>query len=224
MRRKSATVMFSAMFAALVVTGCGGSDSSSKSTTAKKAAPKSQSRSIVSGSATFSSNPTTSAELTKAGVTVTATKPAKVQGTSVVVPVSSGNIVVATAIGSAHGDGSVVFASKGKKVAYDKVVVNTRLRKVSGVVGGKRETLYILSVSNIKQAKMQAGEVTATGLSVKLGKKAAVLLNKNLGSKVFKPGLKMGNVTLTVKTKKMAHTSTAAAKSSKTSSTTKSGN
>jgi len=167
---------------------------------------------------TFTASPATSAEIAKAGVTVTANKPSKVQGTSIVVPVDSGNIVVATAIGSARGTGSIVFASKGKKVVYDKVVVNTRLRKVSGLVGGKRQTLYILSVSNIKQAKMQAGEVTATGLSVKLAKKAATLLNKDLGSKVFKPGMRMGNVTLTVKTRKTAPES----KASTTKTTTKS--
>ena len=224
MRRNIATVLFSSIFAALVVTGCGGSDSSTKSTSAKKAVFATQSRTIVSGSVTFTSNPTTSAELTKSGVSVSANKPAKVQGTSVVLPVDSGNIVVSTAIGSAHGTGSFVFSANGKKVVYDKVVVNTRTRRVTGVVGGKREPLYHLSLSNIKQSKMQAGDVTATGLSVTLTKKAASLLNKDLGTKAFKNGLKMGNVTLTVKTKKTAHKAMVKSSKSSTSTTTKSGN
>ena len=207
MRRNSAVAVVSGVCLTLAFAGCGGSDS--KSTTAapksmKNAGIGSQGRSVVGGSVTFTTNADTEARLAKDGIKFASAKNSSVKGSSVIVPVSSGSIIVSNLIGSAHGPGSVVFAANGKKVAYTNIVVNTRLRRVSGVVNGKRSQLYHMSINNLKHANLNGGSISGTGITTTLSKQAASRLNKGLDVTTFKKGLKMGTITMVVVTKKGA--------------------
>jgi hypothetical protein len=229
MRRNSTIAVVAGAAMALSVVGCGGSDSPSTSTAKKSmkgAGIGKQGRTVVGGSATFTSNATTAGELKKAGVAFTPTKNSPVKGASVIVPVKSGIMVVSTLVGATHGPGSIVFAANGKKVAFNNIAVNTRLRRVTGTVDGKKKQLYHMSVTNLQHTQMKSGSVTGTGMSVTLAKQAASTLNKGLGVKVFKKGLKMGSVTLVVETKKSGSGSTTAKAKATTkaaTTTTKSG-
>jgi len=205
MRRNPAVLVVTSAAVALAITGCGGSDSSSsKSSTAKKQPSlAAQSRTVVGGNATFIADPATSAALKKAGVSASAARNTAVKGSSLVMPLKSGNIVVASLIGSTRSPGAIVYKTSTKQVAFANVVVNTRLRRVSGQLNGKdRMGVYQVSVNNLKQSRVKANTVMGTGLSLRLTKKAAAALNSGLGVKVFKKAMKMGTLTLTVVTKK----------------------
>ena len=186
----------------------------------KNAGIGAQGRQIVSGSATFTTNSETQALLAKDGVKFVSAKNSSVKGASVIVPVSSGSIVVSSFIGSAHGPGSVVFAANGKKVAFTNIVVNTRLRRVSGMVNGKRTQLYRMSVRNLTHADLKGGSISGTGITTTLSKQAASKLNKELGVTTFKKGLKMGSITMVVTTKKGAAPAAKPATPAKSTTTT----
>lgn len=208
MRRNSTVAVVTGACLALSFAGCGGSDSKSSTSAAKSmkaAGIGSQGRSVVGGSVTFTTNPETVARLAKDGVRFAPAKNSQVKGSSVVVPVSSGSIVVASFIGSAHGSGALVFEAKGKKVAFTNIVVNTRLRRVSGMLNGKKVQIYHLSINNLKHTDLKGGSISGTGITTTLSKPAASKLNKELGVTTFKKGLKMGSITMVVTTKKKAH-------------------
>lgn len=205
MRRNPAVLFVASAAVAIAVAGCGGSDSGSKGSSSTKKQPSiaAQSRTVVGGNATFIANPATSAALKQAGVSASAARDTAVKGSSVIMPLKSGTIVVASMIGSVRSPGSIVYKAAGKQVVFANVVVNTRLRRVSGKLNGKeRVGVYQVSVNNLKQSRVKANTVMGTGLSLTLTKKAAAALNGGLGVKVFKKGMKMGTLTLTVVTRK----------------------
>lgn len=200
MNRKAQSVAAVASVAALALAGCGGSDSSSSSSDQSSASPAP--RAVVGGSANYLPAPATIAELAKAGVAIDVGSGAQKKGNSIVLVFRDGKMVRSGLIGKAESHGSIVFSRDKRQVKFEKVIVDTARRRVTGIQGDKRISLFLLRIKGLEQTSLKDGSVSATGLSVKLSPGAAKRLNAGLAVKVFEPGMRFGTVALTVRLKK----------------------
>jgi hypothetical protein len=196
--------------AGLGVTACGSSSSSSNGSSSGTAATSDTSSSssattaYAPASATVTGkntgvvvNPAVSATLKRAGITLTAVAPATAK-TTLLFPVSAGQIVVATLVGTVDHAGGLTFSHIGKSVTLTNFVVNTSTKQLTATVGGQSLPIFDLNLAALKRASGGHRTVVASNIKLTVTSQAATELNSGLGVSTFKGGMNFGIATLTV--------------------------
>ena len=142
-------------------------------------------------------NPAVSAALRHAGTTVTAVAPATAK-TTLLFPVSGGQIVVATLVGTVDHTGGLTFSHSGKSVRLTNFVINTNTKQLTATVGGQSLPVFDLNLASPKRASGPHGTVVASNIKLTVTSKAATALNSGLGVSTFTDGMNFGIATLTV--------------------------
>jgi hypothetical protein len=143
-------------------------------------------------------NPEVSADLEHAGITVTAVAPATANA-ALRFPVSGGQIVAPTLVGTVDHTGGLTFSRSGKRVALTNLVVNTETKQLTATVGG--QSMPIFNLNNLtlpKRAGGPHGTVIASKIRLIVTFQAATALNSRLGAGTFKAGMNFGIAKLTV--------------------------
>lgn len=194
----------------LVVAACSSSSSGSSTSTGGTAATSSASpgtwakityasaRATVIGKSTdVVVNPAVSAALRHAGITVSAVAPATAE-TTLLFPVSGGQIVIATLAGTIDHTGGLTFRHGGRSVTLTSFVINTNTRRLTATVSGVSVPVFDLNLASSRHADGPNGTVLASNIKLKVTIQAASSLNSGLGVSTFKAGMKFGIATLTV--------------------------
>ena len=142
-------------------------------------------------------NPAVSAALKHAGITVTAVAPATAK-TTLLFPVSGGQIVIATLAGTIDHTGGLTFRHGGKSVTLTSFVINTNTKQLTATVGGVSMPVFDLNLASSRHASGPHGTVVASNIKLNVTSQAAAALNSGLGVSTFKAGMKFGIATLTV--------------------------
>jgi hypothetical protein len=140
-----------------------------------------------------------SAALKQASVTVTAVAPATAR-TTLLFPVSSGQILVATLAGTLDHTGGLAFSHSGKSVILTNFVINTNTKQLTATVGGHSMPIFDLNLASLKRADGPHGTVVASNIKLVVTTEAATALNSGLGVSTFKAGTHFGTATLTIAT------------------------
>ena len=142
-------------------------------------------------------NPAVSAALKQAGIVVTAIAPATAK-TTLLFPVSGGQIVVATLAGTVDHTGGLIFSHSGKSVTLSTFVINTNTKRLTATVGGRSQPIFDLNLASLKRASGPHGAVVASHIKLTVTSRAATTLNSGLGVSTFKAGMNFGIATLFV--------------------------
>ena len=203
--------------AGLLVAACGGGSSGSNTSTGGTEATSGTSSSTpaptkyTSGKATYASrkatvigkstdivvNPAVSAALKHAGITVTAVAPATAK-TTLLFPVSGGQIVVATLAGTVDHTGGLTFRHSGKSVTLTNLVINTNTKHLTATVGGHTMPIFDLNLASPNGTSGPNHTLVASNIKLTVRSRAATALNNGLGVSTFKVGMNFGMATLTV--------------------------
>jgi hypothetical protein len=196
--------------AGLVVAACGSGSSGSNTSTGGTAATSGTSSSTpatttyapaqatVTGKSTdVVVNPAVLAALKQADIAVTAIAPATAK-TKLLFPVSGGQIVVATLVGTVDHTGGLTFSHSGKSVTLTNFVINTNTKQLTATVGGQSHPIFDLNLASLKRASGRHGTVVASNIKLTVTSPAATALNSGLGVSTFKAGMNFGIATLTV--------------------------
>jgi hypothetical protein len=138
-----------------------------------------------------------SAALKQAGISVTAVAPATAN-TTLLFPVSGGQIEVATLAGTVDHTGGLTFSHSGKSVTLTNSVINTNTRRLTATVGGRSISILNLNLASLERASGPHGIVVASNIKLTVTSQAAAVLNSGLGVNTFKEGMNFGIATLTV--------------------------
>ena len=146
--------------AGLVVAACSSGSSGSNTSTGSTAATSGTSSStpattryrpaqatVIGKSTDVVVNPAVSAALKQAGITVTAIAPATAK-TTLLFPVSGGQIVVATLAGTVDHTGGLTFRHSGKSVTLTNFVINTNTKHLTATVGGRSMPIFDLNLAS----------------------------------------------------------------------------
>lgn len=154
---------------------------------------------ISSGTTTLTIKSNVMKSLKKAGITITAIKPAKLKGSKATLPVTGGEIEAATGSGTiTHGGG--VKIKWGKKSASLKgFSINSKTKSLSAKVGGK--TVKLATLSGVSATRLGFGN-SIVAKKLKLTSAGAKALNKALTPAKTKPAFKantlLGSTSTTV--------------------------
>jgi hypothetical protein len=196
--------------AGLVVAACGSSSSSSNGSSSSTAATSDTSSNtstttayapasatVIGKSTDVVVNPAVSAALKRAGITVTAVAPATARPT-LLFPVSAGQIIVATLVGTVDHTGGLTFSHIGKSVTLTNFVVNTSTKQLTATIGGQSMPIFDLNLAALKRASGGHRTVVASNIKLTVTSQTATALNSGLGVSTFKGGMNFGTATLTV--------------------------
>lgn len=196
--------------AGLVVAACGSGSSGSNTSTGGTAATSGTSSSAsatityapaqatVTGKSTdVVVNPAVSAAFKHAGITVTAVAPATAK-TTLLFPVSGGQIVVATLVGTVDHTGGLIFSHSGKSVTLTNFVINTNTKQLTATAGVRSMRIFDLNLASPKRVSRPPGTVVASNIKLTVTSQAATVLNSGLGVSTFKAGMNFGIATLTL--------------------------
>ena len=196
--------------AGLVVAACGSSSSSSNGSSSSTAATSDTSSNtstttayapasatVIGKSTDVVVNPAVSAALKRAGITVTAVAPATAK-TTLLFPVSAGQIIVATLVGTVDHTGGLTFSHIGKSVTLTNFVVNTSTKQLTATIGGQSMPIFDLNLAALKRASGGHRTVVASNIKLTVTSQTATALNSGLGVSTFKGGMNFGTATLTV--------------------------
>jgi hypothetical protein len=142
-------------------------------------------------------NPAVSAVLRHADITVTAVAPATAE-TSLLFPVSGGQIVIATIAGTIDHTGGLTFRHGGKSVTLTSFVINTNTRRLTATVSGVSLPIFDLNLASSRHASGPHGTVLASNIKLTVTSQAATALNSELGVSTFKAGMHFGIAALSV--------------------------
>lgn len=129
-------------------------------------------------------------KLKKNGVKLRGVKPATVKKRTVTLPVVGGELDPLTGQGVVEHRGGVKLKRAKKSTTLKSLVLDTAKKSLSGKLGGKR--LKIASLTGMSFKRDGFG-VDVSARKLKLTRKAAKLLNKKLGVKVFKANANAGS-------------------------------
>ena len=210
-RCSRASAMAVIVAAGLVVAACGASSSSSNTSRSSSTAATGGTSSstwattrYTSGQATVIGkstdvvvSPAVSAALKHAGITVSAVAPATSR-TTLLFPVSGGQIIVATLAGTVDHTGGLTFSHRGKHVTLTMFVINTNAKQLTATVGGQSIPIFNLSLASPRRATGPHGTVVASNIKLTVTSRAAAALNSGLGVRTFKAGMNFGIATIIV--------------------------
>jgi hypothetical protein len=195
--------------AGLAVAACGNGSSSSTSSSSTSATSGTSSSTpattryapakatVIGRSTDVVVNPAVSAALKQDGITVSAVGPATAK-TMLIFPVSGGQIVVATLVGTVDHTGGLTFSHSGKRVTLTNFVINTKKKRLTATVGGQSMPIFHLNLALLKRTSGPHHAVVASNIKLIITPHAAAALNSGLGTRTFKAGMNFGIATLTV--------------------------
>lgn len=153
---------------------------------------------VGSGATTLRLDAGTARVLTGAGFDVAPIGPAKAGRAGVAFPITGGRVDDATARGSIRHSGGLRFRRGETTVRLTSFTVNVR-RGVSTlsarVNGGVRATVIRLGLSDARVRK-DGGALVVSRVTANLSRTGAGALNKAFSVRVFRPGLRLGTVTV----------------------------
>ena len=152
---------------------------------------------VIGNSTDVVVNPAVSAAFKQAGISVTAVAPATAK-TTLLFPVSGGQIAGATLAGTVDHTGGLTFSHSGKDVTLTDFVINTNTKQLTATVGGQSMPIFDLSLASLKRASGPHGAVVAGNIKLTVASEAATALNSALGVSTFKDGMDFGIATLTL--------------------------
>ncbi len=132
---------------------------------------------IASGSTTLTINKGFNKQAKKAGIKVTALKPATLKGTKATFTVSGGEVQVTSGAGTITHSGGLKIKWGKKSVAVKGLEINTTSKSLSASVGGKKTKLATLA--GLSTARLGFGS-SITAKKVKLTSAGAKALNAAL--------------------------------------------
>lgn len=132
------------------------------------------------------------ASMKKVGVKVTAKAPAKLKGTTVILPVVGGKSDPTIAKAEIEQEGTIVFQAGNRKVPLRSIELKTKHNPLFAKVGGSQLKAATSKTTKVTRAGF-ATAFSATGLE--LTQKVATRLNKKLRTKdFFKEGQLIGKI------------------------------
>ena len=163
---------------------------------AAAAAPSSSATTATGGSTTLKLGGPTAGLLAVAGVSVSAVSPATKSSSGLKFPISGGTIRPATLLGSINHRGAVRFSLDGKSIVLRSLRVSrtTKGASMSASVAGRRVTILRLSLAKAIIASSGPLTATARNITATLSPQGARAINREIGSSLFKAGLKVGTV------------------------------
>jgi hypothetical protein len=155
---------------------------------------------IASGSTTLTINSGFNNKAKKAGIKITAIKPAKIKGTKATFAVTGGSVEATTGAGTITHSGGLKIKWGKKSVSLKAFEINTTAKSLTASVGGKKVKLATLG--GLSSARLGFGN-SISAKNVKLTSAGANALNKKLTPKPTKVKVKKNGKTIviTVKTK-----------------------
>jgi hypothetical protein len=154
---------------------------------------------IAKGSTTLTVNSGFNNKAKKAGIKVTALKPATLKGTKATFTVTGGQIEATTGAGTVTHSGGLKIKWGKKSLALKAIEINTSKKSLTASVGGKK--VQIATLGGVSSARLGFGN-SISAKSVKLTKAGANALNKALTPKSTKVKVKVKkNGKTNVKTK-----------------------
>jgi hypothetical protein len=132
---------------------------------------------VSGGDTTLTINKGLNKKAKKAGIKITAVKPAKLKGTKATFAITGGEIEPATGAGSITHSGGLKIKWGKKSVTLKSFTVDTTKKSLSAKVGGK--TVKIATLAGTSTARLGFG-ATVSAKKVKLTKAGAKALNKKL--------------------------------------------
>ena len=192
------------VLAALAFTACG-SSSKTTSTTPTGASAAANTGTTGSGvlvgkQTSVALNPATSQLLKEHQIVVTAVAPATYR-TTLLWPVSGGQIAVASAAGTIDHTGGVRLSHAGTSVQVTSFIIDTSTKQVTALIGGQRLPIFAVDTSSEKRQTGVGGTIVEGGLKFTLIEGAATALNSALGVSAFKAGQVFGTATITLAVK-----------------------
>jgi hypothetical protein len=154
---------------------------------------------VKSGTTTLTINSGLSKQAKKAGIKITAVKPAKLKGAKATFAITGGQIDPATGAGTINHSGGLKIKWGKKSVTLKSFTVDTTKKSLSAKVGGK--TVKVASLAGTSVARLGFG-ATVSAKKVKLTKAGANALNKALTPAPTKTKVKKNGKTI-VKTVKV---------------------
>ena len=186
------------------VAACG-SDSNSDTTSAPAAtAPAADAPVALAAKRTRTTlvlNPATAKVLTTNKVTVAPVGPATAGAAGIAFPVTGGSVVTTTLAGTIDHSGGLKFSAGGKEVVATDFKVNTETKQLVATIGGAQVPLLDLNLTGLKKASGPNGAIVASNIATTLTAEAAKALNDTFGVTLFKAGLPIGTVSVTVAAK-----------------------
>jgi hypothetical protein len=142
-------------------------------------------------------NPAVSAAFKTAGISVTAVAPAT-GTTTLLFPVSGGQIMVTTLAGTVDHAGGLTFSHGGKSVTLTNLVINTNTKQLTGTIGERSMPIFNLNLPSRLRGSGPRGILVASNVKLTVISQAAAALNSGVGLSTFKAGMNFGVATLTV--------------------------
>jgi len=154
---------------------------------------------IAKGSTTLNLNGGFNNKTKKAGIKITAVKPATLKGTKATFAVTGGSVEPTTGAGTITHSGGLKFAWGKKSVALKAIEIDTTKKSLTASVGGKK--VKFATLGGLSSARLGFGNSIAVK-NVKLTKAGANALNSKLTPAPKKTKVKKNGktVTKTVKT------------------------
>jgi hypothetical protein len=161
--------------------------------------------SATGGTTTLKLGGTTAGLLSLAGVSVKAVSPATKSASGLKFPISGGTIRPATLLGSINHRGAIRFSLGGKSIVLRslRVTVTKKGASMSATVSGQRTTILRLNLAGATIAGSGANKVTASNIAATLSPQGARAINKEIGTSLFKSGLKVGTVSAKITLKEL---------------------
>jgi len=112
-------------------------------------------------------------------------------------PVSGGQIVVATLLGTVDHTGGLTFSHSGKSVTLTNIVINTNMKQLTAAVVGQSMPIFNLNLVSPERGSPH-GTIVVSNIKLIVSSRAATALNGGLDVSTFKAGMNFGIATLTV--------------------------
>ncbi len=207
MSGKLRRVSFLSLLAVVAIgaTACGSSSSSTTTTAATTATTSTTaavpgSVPIVGTSTSVAVYPVDQEILAKSGVTIAPIAPATAK-TSLIFPVSGGQVAVATFAGTIQHTGGLKFSRDGKSVEMTSFIIDTSSKQVTAMVDGQRVPILDLSLASVRRASSTNGSLVASDITLTVTPQTASILNQSLDVELFQAGLPFGVATITIAVK-----------------------
>ena len=184
------------VLAALAFAACGSSSKTTSTTPTGASAPANTGTTgsgvLVGKQTSVALNPATSQLLKEHQIVVTAVAPATYR-TTLLWPVSGGQIAVASAAGTIDHTGGVRLSHAGTSVQVTSFIIDTSTKQVTALIGGQRLPIFAVDTSSEKRQTGVGGTIVEGGLKFTLIEGAATALNCALGVSAFKAGQVFGS-------------------------------
>ena len=133
----------------------------------------------------------------QADIAVTAVAPATAK-TTLLLPISGGQIVLPTLAGTVDHTGALTFSRSRRSVTLAKFVLNTTTKQLTATVRRQSMPVFDLNLASLRRASGPHGTFTASNVALTVTPQAATLLNSGLGVRAFEGGMNFGIAALAV--------------------------